>query len=734
MRFAEPKLDNRNFQDIVDELKRRIPLYCPEWTDHNVSDPGITMIELFAYVAEQLLYRMNQIPLLHYITFAQFLGIPLPLPQPARADVAFFLSVPRLQEKFSKNGGDSDHGLLIPAGTEISTTQTETIEPLIFTTETNATVMAPNLIAVSRHQRGADIEADYISPLDEKGCKPLFSEQPLVGDEFHFEFGNDLSEHIIRLRLDFIAAEGTNIKPDTPPVTWQAYSHNNRWESIQVLEDTTRGLNDAGVIKLHLPKLAPRIRETSRENSNLEKGLYFSIRVCVTSEGYRSSPILEKIHEAATLGRTVEAVHTQIVVNEFLGVSDGSPGQRFSLGESPIVLPLIAGETLKTIDLNNQEILWEYVEHFEYPDADASSSAVYGASAYSNGAIVGSSGHPATRAEKPRRYFTVDIATNEVRLGPAIQMPDGQIVSYGDIPEHGTQLHFTSYRFGGSAANVPSKALNVLKTSIPYIARVENGSPASDEQKAFDSAENFLETHGGQDIPMLDALEAEVQRFVRFRTKGLTGNRFQSGSQPAKMFNADEYESLVLERFHASVARAECVTVDREPLRLHVYVIGHIQPERWVAASLTKENLDVPKPTLAEIDEYLYQFRPITEPHTHGKSGNGRIAAKNPDYLQIDVKIDLGKSNSTQNQDKMRVAIESTVANYLHPVTGGHNGRGWPLNDVVDRVSIQSWLTQRIPDIEIQDIRLDEKRIGPQGASTRTPHIIIPGQCTVIFK
>ena len=66
MPFPVPNLDNRTFQGIVDELKQRIPLYCPEWTDHNVSDPGVTLIELFAYVVEQMLYRMNQIPEQHY--------------------------------------------------------------------------------------------------------------------------------------------------------------------------------------------------------------------------------------------------------------------------------------------------------------------------------------------------------------------------------------------------------------------------------------------------------------------------------------------------------------------------------------------------------------------------------------------------------------------------------------------------------------------------------------------
>ncbi|HYO48753.1 MAG TPA: putative baseplate assembly protein, partial [Chloroflexia bacterium] len=62
-----PKLDDRSFQDLVNETKRLIPRYCPEWTDHNVSDPGVTMIELVAYMVDLLLYRINRVPERNYI-------------------------------------------------------------------------------------------------------------------------------------------------------------------------------------------------------------------------------------------------------------------------------------------------------------------------------------------------------------------------------------------------------------------------------------------------------------------------------------------------------------------------------------------------------------------------------------------------------------------------------------------------------------------------------------------
>jgi baseplate J-like protein len=56
-----PNLDDRSFADLVEEGKRLIPGFAPAWTDHNASDPGITFVELFASVAEMLMYRVNRI-------------------------------------------------------------------------------------------------------------------------------------------------------------------------------------------------------------------------------------------------------------------------------------------------------------------------------------------------------------------------------------------------------------------------------------------------------------------------------------------------------------------------------------------------------------------------------------------------------------------------------------------------------------------------------------------------
>ena len=87
--IPSPNLDDRTFEDIVQEAIRLIPQYCPEWTNHNPSDPGIALIELFAWMTEMTLYRLNRVPEKNYLAFLDLMGVTLTPPQPARTVLQF---------------------------------------------------------------------------------------------------------------------------------------------------------------------------------------------------------------------------------------------------------------------------------------------------------------------------------------------------------------------------------------------------------------------------------------------------------------------------------------------------------------------------------------------------------------------------------------------------------------------------------------------------------------------
>src|SRR5690242_15500290 len=62
MALPLPDLDTRRYADLLAEALAGIPAVAPAWTDFNPSHPGITLLELLAYVAEQDVYRVNRVP------------------------------------------------------------------------------------------------------------------------------------------------------------------------------------------------------------------------------------------------------------------------------------------------------------------------------------------------------------------------------------------------------------------------------------------------------------------------------------------------------------------------------------------------------------------------------------------------------------------------------------------------------------------------------------------------
>ena len=84
-----PNLDDQRYADIVEAAKRRIPVIFPEWTDFNEHDPGITILELFAWLKEMQQYYLNRISDESYENMLRLVGIDVMGAAPAQADAVF---------------------------------------------------------------------------------------------------------------------------------------------------------------------------------------------------------------------------------------------------------------------------------------------------------------------------------------------------------------------------------------------------------------------------------------------------------------------------------------------------------------------------------------------------------------------------------------------------------------------------------------------------------------------
>ena len=118
MSLTLPAVDSRNYQELLNEALARIPVHNPEWTNFNRSDPGVTLIELFAFMTENLLYRANQIPERNRVKFLSLLGVPLRPASAARGLVIFSNERGPLQT-FTLNSGVEVRAGQVPFRTDL---------------------------------------------------------------------------------------------------------------------------------------------------------------------------------------------------------------------------------------------------------------------------------------------------------------------------------------------------------------------------------------------------------------------------------------------------------------------------------------------------------------------------------------------------------------------------------------------------------------------------------------
>jgi predicted phage baseplate assembly protein len=638
MSLPVPNLDDRTFQDLVNEARLRIPEICPEWTDHNVSDPGIALIELFAWMTESLIYRTNQVPDRNYIKFMDLVGIQLKPAIPSEAEITFRLSTP------------ASDLTIIPPGTEVATVRTETEEAIVFTT-TNQLEMEPPMLdrfILSRDGESFRERMELLrewtelrnlgidTSLQENGDSfPVFEQVPEVGNALYLGYTNNLAGVILALDLECVEAEGSGVNPNNPPLSWEYWDSqllewsvfNRSHDSSAWLEsDMTRGLNISGRISLHIPRTAGRTVVNGEDR--------FWIR-CVSSEPkdrqgmYVTSPQIRSIL-SYVVGGICQSSNFTWSVDETLGYSNGKPGQAYDLFHKPM-LRLEPGEPVEVQrqDGNGWET-WEVVEDF------------------------GSSG-------PDDRHVTCDAVFSQISFGPIIKTSNGSERSLGAIPKVGLQIRVPAYRYGGGpGGNVGAGTLSVLKSSIPYVSEVTNRLPA----------------RGGANPETLDEGRLRTPQVFKTRDRAVTKEDYEYLAKEASPF----------------IARASCI--ERNPYVAEGrYIPQPVQillvPQHAKESYRPEPNdLTIPTSIIETVTEYLDQRRLIGTP----------LIVTEAEYLQVSLTTNI-KLIAGADEETARRLIEDVLYSYIHPGLGGDRGSGWEFGkdlhipDIVSRI-------QAVPEVE----------------------------------
>ncbi len=644
-------LDDRRFEDLVEECLLRIPRYCPEWTNYNPSDPGITLIELFAWLTDQMMQRFNQVPRRHYVAFLELLGVRLQPPSPAQTDLTFYLA------------GELPQRYTIPAGVEVATERTNNETAIVFNTDRPLTIDRPRLryfLTANQTEDRPQILRDAFANLWSEQPDgrwtgpelPIFNEQPQPGNCFYLVFGTaeDIEGNVIALTARGQAATPTGIDPNAPPRRWEAWD-GAIWQSVllETADDTTQGFSfyeiarqggnplQGADITLHLPQSFP-VAQFGTYQGRWLRCTYTTPRL--TQPAYTAAPRIVGLSVQA-IGGTVNASQGRRIEREALGASSGKPGQTFQLRDRP-VLPRQEDEYLVVVPPGGLPQRWTEVSDF----ADSGPEDL---------------------------HYTLDSISGTLQLGPLIREP-GQLREatyarsrqqrdralattadptpsslerlerqYGAVPSRGSRLIFSAYHTGGGErGNVQRGTLRVLKAAVPYVTSVTNHQPA----------------RNGADAETLEQAALRVPRLLRSRDRAIT---------------PEDFEILALQAGRGAVARVRCLPADPEHpgtvslLLVPQAALGQLQADQGIVPDRFALTPELEQQVLAYLNER--------------KLLGTQIRCRAPDYVGVAVQTEVALEPAYNNPDARReilAQLRATLYRFLNPLTGGNDGQGWP--------------------------------------------------------
>lgn len=480
MPIAPPPLEARTFDELVDEARRRIARYTPElslgWTDHNESDPGITLVQLFAWLAQITQERVNQLPERTYRALLDLLGMQVRPAVPAVADLVFD-AVP---------GAGRD--LRVPRGTRVGAPPAEDGSPVVFETADPLDVVGAELKQVLTFDGTTFHDVTALNG-PEGGSLHPFGERPETGAAIYFGFSVPASPGPAwrpfpgRISLRVFEPEGRDVPApvacgSAPQVlradmAWEYLPGPGReWEALAVFGDETRALEVGGYLALQ----GPREIEPALLWAVDKPHYWLRLRVREPDYGRRVPRV------AFFRFNAVRARHQVTVREERLGTSDGSPGQSMRLRWAPLVPGSLE---LEVEDEGGTPRPWSSVPLFRDPGPDV----------------------PATEAGPDARVYLVDPESGTLAFG------DGRRAA---IPPAGSAAVARSYRYGGgSAGNVEAEQVTSLQSSLPGIRGVTNPHPAV----------------GGLNAQTAEEAAQGAPQWLRRRERAVTADDFEAAAK-----------------------------------------------------------------------------------------------------------------------------------------------------------------------------------------------------------
>lgn len=686
MPILPPSLDDRRFDDLVEDLIARIPAHTPEWTNPRLGDPGRTLIELFAWLGDTLLYRANLIPERQRLVFLKLLGVQLRPAQPAQGIVGLSYAQPTELSATTIRPGARVTGsvpfetlnetTVLPVSAEayvkrsLSDTDAvrmgEVIQGLTRIHRINGRAAAYETSAIFSAGRA---EADGIDVFAASADRALWiallaplaprpEEQITVNDAARLALGGGDSGAPSLLSVGVVPALKMpelfeQVETPAPiPVLWEITTRGRSANDTDYLTleplpgaDTTRGLSRPGILRLPLPDesflwapsndvginpragvgdVPPRLDDPEKASRLLA---WLRLRP-KPGEQVGNLPL-------AWLGINATAVdQRQTLAGRVLGVSSGAADQVFRL---PLGSVDPDGLAIQVEEVGRGYQVWQRVEDLAAISTDPN-------------------------VAREARAYQLDAEAGTLHFGDGVR---------GRVPERQMRVRLASGRFGGGHAG------NLAAGSLAEIAATRIDGRPTPAMKVLQP----LATTGGDDAETLALAERRIPALLRHRDRAVT---------------ALDYQRIALDTPGADVGRVE-VLPRFKPRDRRFNVPGVV-----TVMALPRQPLAGPpnprpdRPFIERVHSYLSARTPLsTELYVVGC-----------EYVALGLSVGVAIRDGFA-RDKVLFEVREALKRLLWPLSpGGLEEKGWPLGRPVRERELEVDIS-RVPGVlEVSGINL----------------------------
>ena len=660
-----PKLDNRTFEQLFAEGRAQLPRLAPDWTDHNYSDPGITLIDLLAYLTEQDFYRLDRVPPASVRAFLRMVGVELR--QAVAAETVLLLG----QDPPGAAVALPTGLLFGPPGKPLPGLTFQSLHALDLSPASLKAVCAPPQTAAAGSGELQELSTENV--IDGRRYLP-FGRHPTAGAALHLGFDQPFSPGGAPLRVSLyvfvgepavdretrrrLIAEWQAMKADAaacqpepyvcqpgkplaePPrrrtcipdwrqhhsvrTMWEYWSAGGKWTPLAEVEDETRALTLSGPVRF----AAPADQAAGAQPADLPPGRFF-IRCRLVRGQYECPPQIDGVGHNAVLA----AHQADIPAEELLGASDGRAGQVFSLPNNYSAghQPALPGSFQVRLELEGGGVEeWQEAAFWD---------------------LVGP--HDAT--------FVLDATAGTLTFGDGRQ---------GRLPPAGAQVKASYTTGGGPAGNLPARSLGRALTGAHNSALV----PGWGALQPTITVLQPLQALGG----------AAAERLSQAVARAL-GDL----AAPQRAVTLDDYEVLARQVPGVAVAQARALP-DHHPRYPCFPAPGSVTVVVIPDCSITPPpSQPLPGPDfLQAVQRYLERRRTLTdEVHVIG-----------PCYTPVSVSARLVPLSGVEARALISAA-QAALDEFFHPLTGGPEGGGWPIGRDVYRSEVLALLAG-LPGVE----------------------------------